>query len=53
LRAGADRPTILAVSHRREVLRRADRIVVLDEGCVMGQGTLAELLEKVVELRRI
>ncbi len=45
--------TILAVSHRRAALRRADRIVVLKEGRVADSGTLDELLERCNELRRI
>lgn len=43
----------LAVSHRRAVLARADRIVVLDHGQVAGVGTLAELLERCAALQRL
>jgi ABC-type multidrug transport system fused ATPase/permease subunit len=35
--------TCLAVSHRREAFRRADQIVVLDEGRVVAVGDLAHL----------
>ena len=35
--------TCLAVSHRRAALARADRIIVLADGAVVGTGTLEAL----------
>ncbi|HEU5328845.1 MAG TPA: ABC transporter ATP-binding protein [Thermomicrobiales bacterium] len=45
--------TCLAVSHRRAVLQRADRIVVLKEGQVVAAGPLAELLTTCAEMQRL
>jgi ATP-binding cassette, subfamily B, bacterial len=45
--------TCLAISHRRPALRRADQIIVLDEGRIAGQGTLDELLLTCPEMQRI
>lgn len=39
------RKTTLVVSHRISVLTRADRILVLDDGHLVDQGTHTELLE--------
>jgi ATP-binding cassette subfamily B protein len=45
--------TVLAVSHRREALRRAGQIVVLEGGQVAARGTLAQLLPTSPVLRRM
>ncbi|MFV9506985.1 MAG: ABC transporter ATP-binding protein [Oscillochloridaceae bacterium umkhey_bin13] len=50
---GPERATVLAVSHRRAALQRADWIIVLQDGQITAQGQLADLLTRSDELRAI
>jgi ATP-binding cassette, subfamily B, bacterial len=52
-RAGQGPETLLVVSHRRAALERADQVLVLDRGSVIGAGPLPELLRTCPEMRRL
>jgi len=45
--------TILAASHRRAPLERADRILVLSDGRVLDEGPLRELRDRCNEMRHL
>jgi ATP-binding cassette, subfamily B, bacterial len=51
--AGTGPSTLLVVSHRAAALRRADQVVVLDRGRVVGCGPLDRLLDECAEMRRL
>lgn len=45
--------TVLAVSHRKPALKRADQVIVLKDGAVTGQGSLDALLQTCQEMQEI
>jgi ATP-binding cassette, subfamily B, bacterial len=45
--------TCLVVSHRKPALKRADKIIVLENGSITAVGRLEELLETSSEMRRL
>ena len=52
LRAGRRRTT-LVLAHRRSTLALADRVAVLDDGCIVDIGTVDELDERSPVFRRL
>ena len=52
-RIAAANLSCLVVSHRLAALRRADRVVVLEHGRVVGDGPLDEVLRDCAEMRRL
>ncbi|MFH0851958.1 MAG: ATP-binding cassette domain-containing protein, partial [Candidatus Peregrinibacteria bacterium] len=38
--------TSIVIAHRLSTIKHADKIVVLEEGCILEEGTLDELLQK-------
>ena len=46
-----DSVSCVVVSNRREILERADKIIVLKDGRIESQGTLKEVLESSAELK--
>ena len=51
--ARGDEVTCLVVSHRPAALRRADQILLLDDGHLVARGTLEELLATAAEMRAL
>ncbi|MFW6063561.1 MAG: ATP-binding cassette domain-containing protein [Chloroflexota bacterium] len=47
------RPTCLVISHRRPALRRADQILVMENGRIADSGGLDELLQRSAEMRAL
>ena len=53
LKAQTDKATVLIVAQRISTVLHANRILVLDEGCIVGDGTHAQLMESCPEYQEI
>jgi ATP-binding cassette subfamily B protein len=51
--SASELPTILAVSHRKTALRRADHIIVMADGRIVDEGKLDDLLERSEEMKQL
>ena len=53
LKAQTDKATVLIVAQRISTVLHANRILVLDDGCIVGDGTHAQLMESCPEYQEI
>ena len=53
LKAQTDSATVIIVAQRISTVLHANRILVLDEGCIVGDGTHAQLMESCPEYQEI
>jgi ABC-type multidrug transport system fused ATPase/permease subunit len=45
--------TVLVIAHRLSTIQKADKIIVLEKGCITESGTHKELLNKSGQYRRL
>ena len=53
LKAQTDNATVIIVAQRISTVLHANRILVLDDGCIVGDGTHAQLMESCPEYQEI